>query len=183
MTAQAHLNPYAPPRAPVDDVRNAADPSFRRINTWSVFLLEVVTLGLYAPYWLYTRSRIWNSRQPSQRMEAAVPMVAMVLSLVSLPAALAAGIYADHLGLQTLSAGAQLGSKLVILITAFNFRSVMNRQYPGRGSPYWVNGLLTFFLLVLYLNYKLNQRLDSGNLGTPRPLPAREATDPSPSAT
>lgn len=56
----------------------------------------------------------------------------------------------------------QWASLIVGLVCTFKFRNRLN-QYAeaGRGDPYWLGGVATFFLYVFYLNYKLNQRIDA----------------------
>ena len=55
-------NPYS---TPVSDIVSNADDSsinvFKRFSAWFVFLLNLVTLGIYSYVWFYLRSRTINT--------------------------------------------------------------------------------------------------------------------------
>ena len=61
-------NPYSAPSADLDtetspDQRMRSLPYF---SCWYVFGLTIITLGLYYPYWMFTRSKIINQYHETQ---------------------------------------------------------------------------------------------------------------------
>jgi hypothetical protein len=162
MTDNPDINPYAPPSATVVDATADGYRDFPRIATWWVFLLLVITLGLYGPYWLYTRIKILNGRLSSDQIPIDLPIAVLVLSLVDLAAGVAVGFYPDGGWVQLLSTGVRWPAIGVNLVCVFSFRKRLNQHADASSEgPYWVGGVATFFLQVLYLNYKLNQRIDA----------------------
>ena len=52
---------YAPPASDLSRIDHADISVFERFSTWYVVGLTIVTLSLYLPYWLYTRSISLNA--------------------------------------------------------------------------------------------------------------------------
>ncbi len=79
MSQAFDVDPYAPPQAPVVAPPVTGDADFPRISTWWVFLLFTVTLGLYGPYWMYTRGKTLNAIMCEEVFPLAVPATVAVL--------------------------------------------------------------------------------------------------------
>jgi len=162
MTDKPEIDPYAPPRAPITDPTAGDYRDFARIGTWWVFVLCFITLGLYAPYWLYTRIKTLNGMLSSSPIPLSLPIAVCVLCAANLATGFLAGIYPDAIGVKVLSTVVQWASIIANLVCVFTLRNRLNEDAGAqRDSPYWVGGVATFFFQVLYLNYKLNQRIDA----------------------
>ena len=162
MTDRLDIDPYAPPRVVVADPIPAGCPQFPRFSTWWVFLLSIVTFGVYVPYWLYTRTKILNTMSRYDPIPIALPVALFVLFVVCAGIGLVDGIDPDRMGAKSFLAIAQWIYVIVTLICEFSFRNRLNEDcMEGSDSPYWIGPVATFFFGILYLNYKLNQRLET----------------------
>jgi hypothetical protein len=162
MTDKPEIDPYAPPRAAIADPTAGDYRDFARISTWWVLVLSFITLGLYAPYWLYTRIKTLNGMVSSRPIPLSLPIAVCVLCAANVASGLLAGIYPDATGVKVLSTVVQWASIIANLVCVFTLRNRLNADAGAqRDSPYWVGGVATFFFQVLYLNYKLNQRIDA----------------------
>jgi len=81
----------------------------------------------------------------------------MALSLVVSFVTEGAGVLA------VVSSVLSLVSSIMFIVWAFKFRNRLNRVTQSAGKPTWCGPILTFFLNVLYLNYKINQNIDQRN--------------------
>jgi Domain of unknown function (DUF4234) len=162
MANQLTMNPYAPPKANVDVSSYVTTvEAFPRFSTWWVLLLTLTTFGIYPIYWLYTRTRILNRILPSGAIPIGLAFAAAGLLVASIAAELLQGIYPDDLGVSAISRIIGLICNVVILVWVFMLRNRLNEHFASKqGDRYWIGGVLTFFLHVLYLQYKLNRLID-----------------------
>jgi hypothetical protein len=162
MTAQTLSDPYAPPGAIVADPAPASYGDFRRISTWWIIPLWVITLGLYPSYWLYSRVKTLNALSTTDAIPEGLPLAGLLLNAGNLIAAFVNAAYPDLMGIPLIAFFVQLASFIVNLVCVFSFRDELE-EHPTEHSErsYHLSGLATFFLQVLYLNYKLNQRIDA----------------------
>ena len=151
----SEVNPYQSPESEViNPVGSDAVMNFNRFSAWFVFLLSIVTFGIYPIYWLYTRAVKLNSfheRKISHGLLVAF-VVSCVLSFAS--------AFFDALSEEMLVVGmiinfVYFGLYLTVLFT-FHGRlaSVINKD---------LNGILTFFFTSIYLQYKINETIDEVN--------------------
>ncbi|MBV0932332.1 DUF4234 domain-containing protein [Marinobacterium weihaiense] len=156
-------NPYVAPEAELEVQHEAGDLSvFPRFTTWAVFGLTIITLGIYAVYWMYSRTRHLNSITEDRISNGFVGAAVGVY--------IASGVSSIMMGLTDASAlsGTMvlidgllgLASWILMLVWAFKFRNRLNRVTDSRGKPTWAGPILTFFFSVFYLSYKVNQHLD-----------------------
>ena len=55
-------NPYAAPQSDVIEASgNTRIHIFKRFSAWWVFILNLVTMGIYPLYWMYNRASIINN--------------------------------------------------------------------------------------------------------------------------
>jgi hypothetical protein len=162
MTGQFAINPYAPPKARLEAwVNPGTVQAFPRFSTWGVLLLDVVTLGIYPLYWLYTRTEILNRTLPSKQIPMGLAVAVVVLFVTNVAASLVHQIYPHHFGVAAASSTINLILTIVDLVWVFKFRNRLNEFFASpKGDRYWLGVLLTFFFGVLYLQYKLNQLID-----------------------
>jgi hypothetical protein len=123
-----------------------------------------LTLGFYSPYWLYTRIKALNAIPSSAPISVSLPIAVCVLLMASCAIGFLGSVYPGGTGLNVLSMAAQWAFAIVNLVCVFSVRRRLNEDVAAQpGTPYWAGGFATFFLHVLYLNYKLNQRIDAAH--------------------
>jgi hypothetical protein len=162
MTAQSVYDPYAPPGAIVADPAPASYGDFRRISTWWIIPLTIITLGVYPSYWLYSRVKTLNALSTTEAIAEGLPLAGLLLNAGNLIAAFVSVAYPDLIGIPLIALFVKLAFFIVNLVCVFSFRDELH-EHPTEYSErsYHLSGLATFFLQVPYLNYKLNQRIDA----------------------
>lgn len=151
-------NPYQTPTAEVMEAgKGGLDGILPRFSAWAVFGLTVITLGLYMYYWMYVRTRALNRHvsnpigQPFMIITSALMLCSWASNFVS---QVAPGVGAV-MGLTGL-----VGT-VMFVIWLYQLRGRLHQvQRLSQGQPLWIGPVLTFFLTVIYLQYKINQSLD-----------------------
>lgn len=156
-------NPYVAPEAELELQHDTGDLSvFPRFTTWAVFGLTIITLGIYAMYWLYNRTRKLNSicddRIANGFVAAAIGVY--VASGVSSIVVSVADPYSTSGSLMLIDSLLGIASYILTLVWVYKFRNRLNRITNSQGKPTWAGPILTFFFSVFYLSYKVNQHLD-----------------------
>jgi hypothetical protein len=162
MTAEAVHDPYAPPSAIVADPAPASYGDFRRISTWWIVPLSIITLWVYPSYWLYSRVKTLNALSRTDAIPEGLPLAGLLLNGATLIVALVNEAWPTLIGMPLIALFVKLAFFIVNLVCVFSFRDELH-DHPTEHSErsYHLSGLATFFLQVLYLNYKLNQRIDA----------------------
>ena len=158
-----NTSPYAPPKSQLASpgADNAAVLRLPRIRTLAVIALTIITLSLYLPYWLYTRSTILNDLQ-ERPISRTFMMLAVLVYLASFAMIIPESLYPDSQQIILASSAASLVSNIIMLVWVFSFRNRLNEMTAvTRGSKFWLGAVLTFFFQVFYLQYKLNQLIDA----------------------
>lgn len=167
MEKAALNNPYS---TPVSDIVSNVDDSsinvFKRFSAWFVFLLNLVTLGIYSYVWFYLRSRTINTDTDLKISEVLIYIIC--------------GVYVVSTGLEILA----LLIELPLMILQYNIISVyltallqifgffalrsclLDLLRTEKTIGLKVSGFMTFFFGAIYLQYKINEALDieSGKL-------------------
>ena len=132
-----------------------------RISTWHVFALNILTLGLYYPYWLYTRTMIINQVHTKKIPDSLISTVFAIL-IINILFAFVAGAPAEE---QTNQVTLNPLSLMYIISTwlwAFTIRNRIHQMtHAVKHSGYWLNGILTVLFPLLYLQYKINEYIDT----------------------
>ena len=148
-------NPYS---APTADLSVANDDlisgNFQRFSAWWVFLLTIVTLGIYPVYWVYTRAQTVNRLHENPIAPAWLYLMAIFFALTFV----AQFLFADG--------SAYLLANLAYLVTYVgSLFKVRNRLKDLMGnstnSAYELGPVLTFFFNGIYLQYKINEFIDN----------------------
>ena len=151
--------PYASPSADLVD-KNSNDKirNFKRFSAWGVFGLSMITLGIYPIYWLWTRSETINSMQEGR---IAKPLlIAMVVSTII--STLISFIPGEDPTLLAVSGLLGIAYFVFYLMVLFKVRnSLQDIMSNGSQETYKLNGVYTFFANVIYLQYKINECIDS----------------------
>ena len=165
-------NPYATPNANLArDEPGRGIESFPRFSAWYVFGLIILTLSLYIAYWLFTRTRTLNklSANKISTLFCYVTMAFFLLSLATAFGEVALALTADTLEGSTVSRNYAIFSNLIsfisnilMLVWVFKFRNrLADNVIGGLSGRAAVGPVMTFFFQVIYLQYKINERIDA----------------------
>lgn len=154
-----NANPYQTPEANL----NISQPqgkivNFKRFTAWGVFGLSVITLGIYPIYWMYSRALTVNDNHGNK--------ISMGL-LHGLIAATVFSFAAEFLGDSETAAMVSLvvtvAYMVLYLIVLFTLRARLQDIINVNNSPYNqpLSGVLTFLFNCIYLQYKINEAIDS----------------------
>lgn len=158
MTEQAP-NPYAAPSADLD-VKIISDKLMKlpRISAWWVFLLNIVTLGIYPCYWLYSRIKIIN-----QLHARPIPLEQVYALIGLLVVSLVVGFWAGINGEESsaLENALNLIYFGVFVVTIYAVRNRLHDLFEEAQHPAKTGPILTFFFSNIYLQFKINEAIDS----------------------
>jgi hypothetical protein len=162
MAESASINPYAPPGTNVDTfAETAVFSEFPRFSTWGVVGLSIVTLSLYFPYWMLTRTAILNRLLPQQAVSGAFMGLATALYVANMGMGVVDSIYGDSDGVASVYVILNLVSTVVFLVWVFKFRNrIVELAHAIPGKRGWLGRVMTFFFQVFYFQYKLNELID-----------------------
>ena len=159
----SNSDPYNTPAADLQAGLTDNTPIKRlpRISVWYVFALNILTLGLYYPYWLYTRSSIIN-----QLLTNKIPLnlisTVLGLFLINLVFSFMSGSQPDNLDYKTASSLSTLIYSISTLFWAFAIRNRLHQMsHASKKSEDWISAILIILFQMLYLQYKINQYIDS----------------------
>lgn len=162
-------NIYDPPKSElasaVDD-RPGDIRVFKRFSAVYTIILAFVTLGLYFPYWLYTRTQKLN--RIVEHQTSIVFMRVTVLVYVATYAMYFAQGYIEAMGdeyglLQPIDQATtlmDLTSNILVVVWVYKFRNRLNETFGG--PEFRIGLVLPFFFSIFYLQYKLNELIDEG---------------------
>ena len=141
---------------PADSIGNIA--VFTRFSTWYVLGLSIVTLNLYAAYWLYTRTKKLNGivRNPISNLFCRITVALYCLSYAVFAGGEIADIADPYFVLA--SAAVDISGNILALVWVYMFRNRLHREFAGEN--FRIGIIAPFFFMHLYLNYKLNELLD-----------------------
>jgi len=156
------VNPYKSPEASVIDttIEDGLSHVFERFSTWATIGLSVITLGIYAIYWLYSRTEQLNKHSEAPISSAFIntTVVFYVLSLIpnlnyfmEINATLIAAFGA-----------VSVVSFVLMYVWIYKIRNRINLLLnTGKGDDSWLGPIYTFFFTIYYLQYKTNSVIDS----------------------
>lgn len=167
-------NPYKAPEADIapEARSDGSFAPFPRFSAWWVFLLGIVTLGIYPIYWMFSRTQILNRHFPDLAIAAAFVWSAVALYAIDWLAGLADVIRTfDGGAVASPDSPAAIAGLLVslaawILLIAWSMMlcNRLNRVSDDIPGEHF-NPVVTFFLALIYfspiyLAYKINQAKD-----------------------
>ncbi len=132
-----------------------------RLSAWYVFFLSLITLYLFAIYWMYDRSKRLNDISIEKQVSPFLYQVFAVFWLATFALEVTSSV--SELGIVNESwyVWSTLISNLGILVWAFSMRYVLRWVLLKENlSEIKVSGLLTFLFGPFYLAYKINQAID-----------------------
>jgi len=156
-------NAYAAPEATLESSFRAGDEisAFPRFSTCWVLLLSIVTLSIYMFYWLYSRTRILNRLMPDSPISVWLYGPTIALVIANFVIGFLDGFYGSVVMLSLLSSLCGMLSTILLIVWVFSFRNRLNRLAgSGKSSACYAGPILTFFLGIWYMSYKINQLID-----------------------
>jgi hypothetical protein len=157
-------DPYQPPAVDVTppDVRSEDSIQvFEKFSTWYVFGLSFITLGLYPVYWMISRSRRLNRLKHIEPVSETYMQITAVAWVLSYAVDIGEFYLMENLNYMLFSKVYSVVTAIMFLVWEFMFRNRLN-TFLERSSEKTsrLGPLLTFFLGVIYLSYKVNQNLE-----------------------
>ncbi|QDP02315.1 DUF4234 domain-containing protein [Thalassotalea sp. PS06] len=134
---------------------------FKRFSAWGVFLLGIVTLGLYYIYWVYNRSQKTNALSQNKKASliSIYIVIACLIGLISLPF-----VFVDQQTIANAEGIINLVYFIAWIVAIFSLRSAIAEIINMSGEdaePVYLNGILTFFFSAIYIQYKINEAIDN----------------------
>ncbi|MBN4071864.1 DUF4234 domain-containing protein [bacterium AH-315-F18] len=134
---------------------------FPRQGVLATIALTIITLTFYLPFWQRRHSRIINRLLPDDPIGSWWFPLSIAVTILNFGMVIPEILSNDHRGVVALSNFINRIDIILIIVWAFKIRNRMNTLLEAtKGSKTWYNGLLTFFLGVIYLQFKLNSLLD-----------------------
>ncbi|MBR36755.1 DUF4234 domain-containing protein [Pseudoalteromonas shioyasakiensis] len=128
--------------------------NFDRFSAWGVFFLSLITLGIYAIYWLVSRTNKANAlakHQVNQNLVygyIALYVINIAVAFTSIPE-----VFSSIISIITFIVG---------LVFIFSLRASLKELInEGSNEPVHLSGILTFFFYAIYFQYKINEAIDN----------------------
>ena len=148
---------YAPPSSDLSKIDHADISVFERFSTWYVIGLTIVTLSLYLPYWLYTRSKSLNAITEN-KISSYFINVTLILFFTSIVAVVTVEFIQPDETIMLTSSALDLISNIMMLVWVFKFRNRLSELFSHDSIK--LGPVMTFFFQVFYLQYKINEIID-----------------------
>ncbi len=157
--SDAVSNPYTAPTANLNaPLNNGKLKQLPRFSAWWVFLLNIVTLGIYPLWWLYSRASTLNQIQ-SRPIALELIYVLVVVLLGSFALGFVAGFSGEEYAV--IENSLSIAYWVLYLITAFTIRNRLHDVFIEEGHHVRTGPILTFFFSSIYLQYKINEAIDT----------------------
>ena len=149
-------SPYATPNSDLNTVGGSDKISnFKRFSAWGVFGLSIITFGMYPIYWLYSRSKVLNSFSENG-ISTILLNIFIVVVVVSFSSGVLSGIMPGNPIISAVNGIAAIPYMILYFVVLYKLRNRMNDITTSKIGP-----ILTFFGFVIYLQYKINEEIDS----------------------
>ena len=155
--SEESANIYEAPEAELTQQNNGGNKpilNFDRFSAWGVFFLCLITLGIYAIYWLVSRTNKANAlakHQVNQNLVygyIALYVINIAVAFTSIPE-----VFSSIISIITFIVG---------LVFIFSLRASLKELInEGSNEPVHLSGILTFFFYAIYFQYKINEAIDN----------------------
>ncbi len=156
-------NPYSTPTAKLDSeiAINHRMQQMPRFSAWGVLGLSILTLGIYYTYWMFTRTRLIN-RIHDRTISMNLVIVVIGLLIASQVFGFMSNAETEAGNYRNLSTLTSIAYSISNLFWVFTVRNRIHQMSAaGREQGFWLGGILTFFLQVIYMQYKINEYHDT----------------------
>ncbi|MCP3899406.1 MAG: DUF4234 domain-containing protein [Desulfobacteraceae bacterium] len=165
----SNANPYITPSANLIESNKegaAALAEFNKVSTWIVLLLTMLTCGVYAFFWLYSRTKILNRLPSVEPISSGFMVTTIILWAISMLFSFGTGINTGiqgepDVGLTLITNLLSIVASILPIVWYFKFKNRLNTfltNHVQNGSL--LGPIMTFFFNILYLSYKLNENIE-----------------------
>ena len=132
---------------------------WKRNPTILFIIFSVITLGIYIFYWVFSRKNSLNLISET-KLNNAVVIIYFISAIGSYLGSYLGGfisqdsyliVFSNLLGFVSFISGVVISFKMKDILKEFSDNNEMNISY---------NRFLTFFLNIMYINYKINENID-----------------------
>ena len=138
-----------------------------KMNVFLMFILTIVTYGIYYPVWCLRRMQWINSLSSNRKLGYGLPTFILVAYCISAFILLLVLVTEDVYLVDILDMFdwlLSLAGIIVLLVIAFKIRRILLEHFnENLGLGINISGALTFLFTFLYLQYKMN-RLESTSI-------------------
>lgn len=136
--------------------------NFERFSAWWVFLLSIVTAGIYPLWWFYSRGQTMSANAKDYKLNMLWIYLTIVLFLFITVLDI---IQAENTAVVLISGVVAIVYLVAYIVAVFSLRralrDIINQGDKDSYEPIgFLSGLLTFFFAPIYLQYKINQAID-----------------------
>lgn len=151
--------------APQSELRNGSGrkskfTEFRYISAWYILGFNVITLGIYVMYWMYTRANLINGIHPKQINPSVISgYVVTYILLIVLPIASSMGFNSEAVANTNLVL--TMANFVLHLILLYTIRARLLEFAEEEGAnDFTIDPVITFFGVNIYLQYVINKRIN-----------------------
>lgn len=155
-------NPYSAPTADLSVITTAPNDlvsqNFRRFSAWWVFLLSIITLRLYAVFWIITNAQTLNRIQTK-------PIAPVWLYLMVISLGLGFVLEYEFPQMEWVLFATNITYLVALLTSLFKVKNRLQDLIAKSAGPeYKISPVLTFLFDCIYLQYKINEHIDKSRL-------------------
>ena len=160
-------DPYKTPSANLFEIKEGINAlaEFKKVSTWTVFFLSLVTCGVYNLFWLYSRTNTLNRLASVKPISNGFIISTIIFWCLSILFSIGNGIMSNAADVNVvysiLSGGVSVVATILPIVWCFKFRNRLNAFLTNHvGGGKLLGPVLTFFFQTLYLSYKLNENIE-----------------------
>ena len=154
--------PYDPPAASLE---MGTPIELKKLNVWKMIFLTIITVGLYVPYWMYTRTKMLNLANEEESVSKFFTILAVSLLVLTYGFDVGSEFIKPEPGVAGIFKFIGIASNLCALFWALMFRSGLNSYTRAKkGDDLWSNGFFTWLFQAFYHQYKINKILEAQDL-------------------
>lgn len=152
-------NPYQAPQSRVADACAPGLPAaLRSQGTWRLFILGVVTLGIYYAHYCARQTRVINEHAGRNAIPAALVAVMFITAYVSLALFIGYFFVDEQHPIAVASNASDWMTVLPVMIWGFCARRTVNGLLSlGASDPHRLSRIWTLFFSPLHFNYMVNR--------------------------
>lgn len=132
-------------------------------STWKLFLLTVITLGIYLGHYILRQNKIINEQlSDADKIRNGLALTILVGGYLSIILFIPVLINPEWYQLESVSDAIDSFVSILCVVWGFKMRNRMNVILEAnQGEATWFHGGGTFFFTPFYFNYKVNKLLES----------------------
>lgn len=153
-------NAFEAPKADLSETpKDQPILNFERQSAWIVFLVGVITFGIYFVYWFYSQKSVLNENTRSTKVSENLFIAYVAMFVISN----LIGFFISDDSFSLISGLATIGYLVAYVMFVFSVRSILNgiiNASVSTENQTNLGGILTFFFSAIYFQYKINEAID-----------------------